>query len=52
MLKLNDKISLLEVIQVLSVYRQNIILNLHDLKEDYQRIGIERVRGVEILMVI
>ncbi|MFO0174935.1 MAG: hypothetical protein ACK51W_21035, partial [Aphanizomenon sp.] len=46
MLKLNDKISLLEVIQILSVYRQNIILNLHDLKEDYQRIGIERVRGV------
>jgi hypothetical protein len=46
MLKLNDKISLLEVIQILSVYRQNIILNLHDLKEDYQRIGIERVRGI------
>jgi hypothetical protein len=46
MLKLNDKISLLELIQILSAYRQNIILNLHNLKEDYQRTGIKRVRGI------
>ncbi|MFM6009466.1 MAG: hypothetical protein ACKO99_02255 [Dolichospermum sp.] len=46
MLKLNNKISLLELIQILSLYRQNIILNLHNLKEDYQRTGIKRVRGM------
>ncbi len=46
MLKLNNKISLLELVQILSVYRQNIILNLHNLKQDYQRTGIKRVRGI------
>ncbi|MCE2698837.1 MAG: hypothetical protein PX483_16525 [Nostocales cyanobacterium LE14-WE4] len=46
MSKLNHQISLLELIQILSVYRQNIILNLHKLKEDYHRTGIKRVRGV------
>ena len=46
MSKLNHQISLLELIQILSAYRQNIILNLHKLKEDYYRTGIKRVRGV------
>ncbi|MEA5620441.1 hypothetical protein VB711_21725 [Cronbergia sp. UHCC 0137] len=46
MSQVNHKISLLELIQILSEYRQNIILNLHKLKEDYQRTGIKRVRGV------
>jgi hypothetical protein len=46
MSNLNHQISLLELIQILSAYRHNIILNLHKLKEDYQRTGIKRVRGV------
>jgi hypothetical protein len=46
MSKLNHQISLLELIQILSVHRHNIILNLHKLKEDYHRTGIKRVRGV------
>lgn len=46
MSKLNHQISLLELIQILSEYRQHIILNLHKLKEDYRRTGIKRVKGV------
>jgi hypothetical protein len=46
MSKLNHQISLLELIQILSAHRHNIILNLHKLREDYQRTGIKRVRGV------
>ncbi len=46
MSKLNHKISLLELIQILSAHHHNIILNLHKLKEHYHRIGIKRVRGV------
>ncbi len=46
MTNLNHQISLLELIQILSAHRQNIILNLHKLKEDYHRTGIKRVRGV------
>lgn len=46
MSKLNHQISLLELIQILSEYRQHIILNLYKLKEDYQRTGIKLVRGV------
>ena len=46
MSKLNHQISLLELIQILSAHRHNIILNLHKLKEDYHRTGIKRVRGI------
>jgi hypothetical protein len=46
MSQVNHNISLLEVIEILSAYRQNIILNLHKLKEDYERTTLKRVRGV------
>ncbi|MEY3332254.1 MAG: hypothetical protein RLZZ176_554, partial [Cyanobacteriota bacterium] len=46
MSQINHKISLLELIGILSQYRDHIILNLHKLKEDYHRTGIKRVRGV------
>jgi hypothetical protein len=46
MSKLNHQISLLELIQILSAHRHNIILNLHKLREDYHRTGIKRVRGI------
>ncbi|MFM7405477.1 MAG: hypothetical protein ACKO3K_02095 [Cuspidothrix sp.] len=46
MSQINHKISLLELIGILSQYRDHIILNLQKLKEDYHRTGIKRVRGV------
>ncbi len=46
MSEINQKISLLELIGILSQYRDHIILNLQKLREDYHRTGIKRVRGV------
>jgi hypothetical protein len=42
----NKKISLVELIQVLAEYRNNIIVNIKHLQEHYQRTGIKRVKGV------
>jgi hypothetical protein len=46
MSQVNHKISLLELIQIFTKYRQNIILNIKHLEENYQRTGIRRVRGI------
>ncbi len=43
--KVNDKISVLALIDILSEHRQHIIINLKHLKETYQRKGIKRVNG-------
>ena len=42
----NNQISLIELIQILAQYRNNIIINIKHLQEHYQRTGIKRVRGV------
>ncbi|MEH2324884.1 MAG: hypothetical protein V7K32_15220 [Nostoc sp.] len=42
----NNKISLVELIQIFAQYRNNIIVNIKHLQEDYQRTGIKRVKGV------
>nr|WP_322680470.1 hypothetical protein [Nostoc sp. DedQUE03]MDZ7975896.1 hypothetical protein [Nostoc sp. DedQUE03] len=42
----NNKISLLELIQIFTQYRHNIIVNIKHLQEHYQRTGIKRVKGV------
>ncbi len=44
--KLNQRTSLIEVIQILNQYRQNIIINIQDLQDNYQRKGIKRINGV------
>lgn len=43
--KVNDKISVLALIDILSKHHQHIIINLKHLKETYQRKGIKRVNG-------
>ncbi|MDF5707630.1 MAG: hypothetical protein PUP90_08090 [Nostoc sp. S4] len=42
----NNKISLVELIQIFAESRNNIIINIKHLEENYQRIGIKRVKGV------
>ncbi|MEH1999543.1 MAG: hypothetical protein V7L00_12480 [Nostoc sp.] len=42
----NNKISLVELIQIFAEYRNNIIVNIKHLQEHYQRTGIKRVKGV------
>jgi len=42
----NNKIYLLELIQIFAEYRNNIIVNIKHLQEHYQRTGIKRVKGV------
>ncbi|MEH2046408.1 hypothetical protein [Nostoc sp.] len=42
----NNQISLVELIQIFAQYRNNIIINIKHLQEDYQRTGIKRIRGV------
>ncbi|MEA5602257.1 hypothetical protein [Nostoc sp. UHCC 0252] len=42
----NNQISLLELIQIFAEYRNNIIVNIKHLQENYQRTGIKRVKGV------
>ncbi|MEH2332144.1 hypothetical protein [Nostoc sp.] len=42
----NNQISLVELIQFFAQYRNNIIINIKHLQEDYQRTGIKRIRGV------
>lgn len=42
----NQKISLVELIQIFAQYRHNIIVNIKHLQEHYQRTGIKRVRGI------
>ena len=42
----SNQISLLELIQIFAEYRNNIIINIKHLQEDYQRTGIKRIKGV------
>ncbi|MEH2361289.1 hypothetical protein [Nostoc sp.] len=42
----NNQISLVELIQIFTQYRHNIIVNIKHLQEHYQRTGIKRVKGV------
>ncbi|MEH1837190.1 MAG: hypothetical protein V7L20_00120 [Nostoc sp.] len=42
----NNKIYLVELIQIFAQYRNNIIVNIKHLQEHYQRTGIKRVKGV------
>ncbi|MEH2389212.1 MAG: hypothetical protein V7K14_26275 [Nostoc sp.] len=42
----NNQISLVELIQILTQYRHNIIVNIKHLQEHYQRTAIKRVKGV------
>ncbi|MCV3215716.1 VWA domain-containing protein [Plectonema radiosum NIES-515] len=44
--KVNNRISLLELIKIFEEYRSNIIINLKHLQDNYQRKGIKRVNGV------
>ncbi|HLO87919.1 MAG TPA: vWA domain-containing protein [Nostocaceae cyanobacterium] len=44
--KVNNKISILELISILTEYRQSIIINLKHLQDNYHRKGIKRVKGV------
>ncbi|QMS89816.1 hypothetical protein HUN01_20340 [Nostoc edaphicum CCNP1411] len=41
-----NQISLVELIQIFAQHRNNIIVNIKHLQENYQRTGIKRVRGV------
>jgi len=41
-----NQISLLELIKIFAEYRNNIIVNINHLQENYQRTGIKRVKGV------
>ncbi|MEH2261093.1 hypothetical protein [Nostoc sp.] len=41
-----NQISLVELIQIFAEYRNNLIVNIKRLQEDYQRTGIKRIRGV------
>jgi hypothetical protein len=43
--KVNDKISVLALLEILSKHRQHIIINLKYLKENYQRKGVKRIPG-------
>ncbi|MDZ8140544.1 MAG: hypothetical protein RM049_35510 [Nostoc sp. DedQUE04] len=42
----DNKISLVELIQIFGQYCNNIIINIKHLQEDYQRTGIKRIRGI------
>jgi hypothetical protein len=42
----NNKISLIELIQIFAQHRKNIIVNIKHLQEHYQRTSIKRVQGV------
>jgi Mg-chelatase subunit ChlD len=44
--QVSDKISLLEVIQILEEHSDSIIINLKHLQETYQRTGLKRITGV------
>lgn len=44
--KVNNRISLLELIKIFEEYRSSIIINLKHLQDNYQRKGIKRVNGV------
>ena len=44
--KVNNRISLLELIQIFEENRNSIIINIKHLQENYQRKGIKRVNGV------
>ncbi|MFN6558829.1 MAG: hypothetical protein RMY28_003365 [Nostoc sp. ChiSLP01] len=41
-----NQISLVELIQIFTQYRNNIIVNIKHLQEHYQRTSVKRVRGV------
>lgn len=43
--KVNEKISLLELLKIFEEHRHNIIINLKHLQKNYQRKGIKRVKG-------
>ncbi|MEH2049563.1 hypothetical protein [Nostoc sp.] len=43
----NNQISLVELIQIFTQYRNNIIVNIKHLQEHYQRTGIKRIKGVK-----
>ncbi|WP_392533849.1 hypothetical protein [Nostoc sp. C117] len=43
---MENKISLVELIEIFGQYRHNIIVNINDLQEHYQRTGIKRIKGV------
>ncbi|MEC4812065.1 MAG: VWA domain-containing protein [Scytonema sp. PMC 1069.18] len=43
--KVNEKPSVLELIQILEEHRSSIILNLKHLQDNYQRKGVKRVQG-------
>ncbi|TFI51753.1 hypothetical protein BLD44_024600 [Mastigocladus laminosus UU774] len=43
--KINNRISLLELLKVLELNRHSIILNLKHLQANYQRKGVKRVQG-------
>ncbi|WP_414572575.1 hypothetical protein [Nostoc sp. CCY 9925] len=42
----NNQFSLVELIQIFAEYRNNIIVSIKHLQEDYQRTSVKRVRGV------
>ncbi|MBD2609219.1 VWA domain-containing protein [Scytonema hofmannii FACHB-248] len=44
--KVNNRISLLELIKIFEEYRSSIIINLKHLQDNYQRKGIKRVNGL------
>jgi Mg-chelatase subunit ChlD len=44
--KVNDKISLLELIKIFEENRRSIIVNIKHLQDNYQRKGIKRVKGL------
>ncbi len=44
--KTDGKITLLELIDILSKYKKNIIINLKHLEENYQRKGLKRIKGI------
>lgn len=43
--KVNDRISLLELIKIFEQHRSNIIINIKHLQENYQRKGIKKIKG-------
>jgi Mg-chelatase subunit ChlD len=43
--RVNTQISFLEVIELLEQHRHNIIINLKELQDNYQRKGIKRLKG-------
>lgn len=43
--KINNKVSILELIDILEANKKNIIINLKDLQKNYQRKGLKRIEG-------